>query len=193
MDDRPQLIAGVDEAGRGPLAGPVLASAVIFVPGRAVAGVADSKTLSPSRREALAERIREHALCWAIGRAEVEEIDRLNILRASLLAMSRAVAALAQAPDMVLVDGPHAPAVDYQVRAVIAGDATVPAISAASILAKVERDALMRELDRLYPVYGFARHKGYPTAEHLRALAEHGVSPVHRRTFAPVRQILYAG
>jgi len=103
------------------------------------------------------------------------------------------VAALAQAPDMVLVDGPHSPAVDYQVRAVIAGDATVPAISAASILAKVERDALMRELDRLYPVYGFARHKGYPTAEHLRALAEHGVSPVHRRTFAPVRQILYAG
>lgn len=193
MDDRPQLIAGVDEAGRGPLAGPVLASAVIFVPGRAVEGVADSKTLSPSRREALAERIREHALCWAIGRAEVEEIDRLNILRASLLAMSRAVAALTHAPDMVLVDGPHAPAVDYQVRAVIGGDATVPAISAASILAKVERDALMRELDRLYPVYGFARHKGYPTAEHLRALAEHGVSPVHRRTFAPVRQILYAG
>jgi ribonuclease HII len=184
------LVAGVDEAGRGPLAGPVIAAAVVLDEAKPVAGLADSKVLSAGRREELAVLIKERALCWALGRAEVEEIDRLNILRASLLAMQRAVAALSPLPGLVLVDGNQAPELACPVQTVVRGDATVPAISAASILAKVTRDAEMRELDALFPGYGFARHKGYPTAAHLDALDRHGVSAVHRRSFAPVSRLL---
>ncbi len=186
----PGLIAGVDEAGRGPLAGPVYAAAVILDPARMVVGLADSKTLSAARRDTLALEIRAHALCWALGMATVEEIDRLNILQASLLAMTRAVAALSMAPSLALVDGNRAPSLACTVRTIVGGDASEPAISAASILAKVARDAVMCSLDVLYPGYGFARHKGYPTAAHVSALAQLGVSPVHRRSFGPVRRLL---
>jgi ribonuclease HII len=181
------LVAGVDEAGRGPLAGPVLASAVILDPRRAIPGLADSKQLGPARREVLAGEIRRRALAWAVGRAEVEEIDALNILRASLLAMERACRALDLSPDRVLVDGMHCPALSCSVEAVVRGDETVPAISAASIIAKVTRDREMELLDERHPGYGFARHKGYGTPEHLEALRRLGPSPVHRRSFAPVR------
>ncbi|MDH5512709.1 MAG: ribonuclease HII, partial [Gammaproteobacteria bacterium] len=174
------LIAGVDEAGRGPLAGPVIAAAVILDAGKVVAGIADSKTLTAERREELSELIRQHAVCWALGRAEVEEIDRLNILQATMLAMSRAVMSLSRAPGLVLVDGNRAPAIEYPVQTVIRGDATVPAISAASILAKVARDAEMRDWDRRYPGYGFSIHKGYPTRAHIDALRERGACPIHR-------------
>jgi ribonuclease HII len=184
------LIAGVDEAGRGPLAGPVVAAAVILDAARPLAGLADSKMLSPRRRERLALLIKERALCWALGRAEVDEIDRLNILRASLLAMQRAVAALSLSPALALVDGNQAPDLPCLVRTVVRGDATVPAISAASILAKVARDAEMDDLDRQFPGYGFSRHKGYPTPVHLACLEKLGISPVHRRSFAPVRRLL---
>ena len=183
-------VAGVDEAGRGPLAGPVYAAAVILDPGRPISGLADSKAISETRRGVLAAEIRERALAWALGIASVEEIDRLNILQASLLAMTRAVRALAVAPALALVDGNRAPALDCTVRTIVGGDATEPAISAASILAKVARDEEMLALDRLYPGYGFARHKGYPTVAHRQALAELGVSDVHRRTFGPVRRLL---
>ena len=179
--------AGVDEAGRGPLAGPVFAAAVILDPDRHISGLADSKTLEPQRREELALVIQLHALAWGIGRAEVEEIDTINILQASLLAMQRAVAALALVPDIVLVDGNRAPTVACVVRTVVKGDASIPAISAASILAKVARDAEMCALEERYPGYGFAKHKGYGTEEHLRALDRLGVCPIHRRSFAPVR------
>jgi len=188
--DNSGYIAGVDEAGRGPLAGPVIAAAVILNEANSIAGLADSKTLSASRREELALLIRERALCWALGRAEVEEIDRLNILQASLLAMKRAVEALSMTPLLVLVDGNQAPEVGYPVQTVVRGDASVPAISAASILAKVARDAEMRLLDSRFPGYGFSKHKGYPTAAHLQALEIQGVSSIHRRTFGPVRQLL---
>jgi len=184
------LIAGVDEAGRGPLAGPVIAAAVILDAGKVVAGIADSKTLTAERREELSELIRQHAVCWALGRAEVEEIDRLNILQATMLAMSRAVMSLSRAPGLVLVDGNRAPAIEYPVQTVIRGDATVPAISAASILAKVARDAEMRDWDRRYPGYGFSIHKGYPTRAHIDALRERGACPIHRNSFGPVREIL---
>lgn len=184
------LIAGVDEAGRGPLAGPVFAAAVILDQVRPIRGLADSKTLSAGRREELAVLIRERALCWAVGRAEVEEIDQINILQASLLAMKRAVMGLSRPPHYVVVDGNQPPALDCRVRTVVRGDAVVPAISAASILAKVARDDEMRELDRRFPGYGFSHHKGYFTPKHLEALERLGVSPVHRRSFAPVRQIL---
>ena len=187
------LIAGVDEAGRGPLAGPVYAAAVILDPAHRVVGLADSKTLSPDRRAALALEIRAHALCWAVGMATVEEIDRLNILQASLLAMTRAVAALSLTPSLALVDGNQAPSLACTVRTIVGGDACEPAISAASILAKVTRDAVMCSLDALYPGYGFARHKGYPTAAHVAALQQLGVSPVHRRSFGPVRRLLEMG
>jgi ribonuclease HII len=185
-----QLIASVDEAGRGPLAGPVIAAAVILDATNPIEGLADSKVLSASRREELAALIKERALCWALGRAEVEEIDRLNILRASLLAMKRAVSALSLPPELALVDGNQAPDLDCPVRTVVRGDATVPAISAASILAKVARDAEMDELDRRFPGYGFSRHKGYPTPAHLLSLETLGVSSIHRRSFAPVRKLL---
>jgi len=181
------LLAGVDEAGRGPLAGDVIAGAVILDPARPVPGLRDSKKVSRARRPQLAAAVREAAQAWAIGRASVAEIDRLNILQASLLAMRRAVEALALAPQFVLVDGNRCPAWAYPALAVVGGDDLVPAISAASVLAKVERDAEMVALDALYPGYGFAAHKGYPTAEHLAALRRLGASPVHRRSFAPVR------
>lgn len=186
----PDLVVGVDEAGRGPLAGPVVAAAVILDPGRPVAGLADSKVLSPARREMLAAHIRERALAWAVAQADVEEIDRLNILQASLLAMCRAVRLLGITPRLALVDGNQAPALDCTVHTVIRGDASVPAISAASILAKVSRDRIMIDLDALYPDYGFARHKGYPTEEHLAALRRVGASSIHRTSFAPVRRCI---
>ena len=185
-----KYIAGVDEAGRGPLAGPVIAAAVILDDAKPIEGLADSKVLSASKRELLFLLIKEHALSWAVGRAEVEEIDRLNILQASLLAMQRAVTALKTYPDLAVVDGNQAPKLSCHVQTVVRGDATIPAISAASILAKVARDAEMCELDALYPGYGFAKHKGYPTAAHLHALKKQGVSSIHRRTFGPVRQLL---
>lgn len=184
-------VAGVDEAGRGPLAGPVYAAAVILDPARPITGLADSKKLSPARREILAAAICEYALAYAVARAEVTEIDRLNILHAALLAMARAVADLAIAPQLVLVDGTHCPSgISCPVRAIIKGDVTEPAISAASILAKVARDAIMRDLDTTWPGYGFARHKGYPTSDHLAALARLGPCPEHRRSFAPVKKVL---
>ncbi len=184
------LVAGVDEAGRGPLAGPVVAAAVIFRDGVVIEGVRDSKQLSAARRETLAALIRERAAAFALGTAEVAEIDALNILRASLLAMSRAVTALQIAPQRVLVDGNHLPELSCEARAVVGGDRRIAVVSAASILAKVARDAIMAELDRHYPQYGFARHKGYPTQAHREALKQHGPCPVHRRSFAPVRDAL---
>ncbi len=183
------LVAGVDEAGRGPLAGPVTAAAVILG-AEALPGLADSKVLAPARRERLAERIRAEALAWAVAEASVAEIDHLNILGATLLAMERAVAALGRPPAHVLVDGDRCPRLACPAQAVIGGDASVAAISAASILAKQARDAVMIALDEAYPGYGFARHKGYGTAEHLDRLRRLGPSPVHRRSFAPVRALL---
>lgn len=184
------LIAGVDEVGRGPLAGPVVAAAVILDPKRPIDGLADSKKLTQKRREQLAVTIREQALCWALGRAEVDEIDRLNILHASLLAMRRAVETLSVAPGHALIDGNRCPDLPCSAEAVVGGDATVASISAASILAKVARDREMVELDSRYPGYGLARHKGYPTKVHLEALLTLGVSPIHRTSFAPVRRLL---
>ena len=185
------LACGVDEAGRGPLAGPVVAAAVILDPARPIAGLNDSKKLSAKRRAALAVEIRATAIAWAVAEASVEEIDRINILQASLLAMQRAVAALQCAPTSALIDGNRCPALACPAQAIIGGDGKVASIAAASILAKTVRDAGMLELHALYPMYGFDRHMGYPTAEHLRALAEHGVSAVHRRTYAPVARLLH--
>lgn len=185
-----ELVVGVDEAGRGPLAGPVVAAAVILDPARPIAGLDDSKRLSAAVRERLAIEVRARAIAWAVGRAEVDEIDRINILQASLLAMQRAVAALAVAPTLALVDGNRAPVFACPGRAIVGGDASEPCISAASILAKVVRDREMLTLDSRYPGYGFARHKGYPTRAHLDALREQGVTPVHRRSFGPVRKML---
>jgi ribonuclease HII len=181
------LVAGVDEAGRGPWAGPVLAAAVVLDPRRHILGLADSKQLAPGRREALAREICQSARAWATGRAEVDEIDRINILQASLLAMERACGALGLRPDRVLVDGLHCPTLSCPVSAVVRGDQSVPAISAASILAKVTRDREMVLMDERYPGYGFARHKGYGTPEHRLALGRLGPSPIHRQSFAPVR------
>lgn len=186
-------LAGVDEVGRGPLAGDVVAAAVILDPAQPIAGLRDSKKLSHKRRGDLAAQIREQALAWAIARASVAEIDSLNILQASLLAMHRAVAALDPQPGYVLVDGNRLPRWDYAAEPVIGGDDRVPAIAAASILAKVQRDAELVALDAEYPGYGFAAHKGYPTAAHLSALRQLGVTPVHRRSFAPVRSLLTEG
>lgn len=186
----PATVAGVDEAGRGPLAGPVVAAAVILDPARPLPGLTDSKRLSAPRRDALAAQIVARALGWSVARAEVGEIDKYNILQASLLAMRRAVEGLPLRPDVVEVDGNQAPALEMPVTTVVRGDASVPAISAASILAKVHRDRLMLDLSRRFPGYGFARHKGYPTPEHLAALVRLGVTPVHRRSFAPVRALL---
>ena len=182
--------AGVDEVGRGPLAGPVVAAAVILDPDNPVEGLKDSKKLSERRRENLAEQIREKALAWSLGRAEVHEIDDINILQASLLAMQRAVAGLSVAPELVLVDGNRCPQLAYPSQAVIKGDSLIPAISAASIIAKVSRDREMVELDSRYPGYGLAQHKGYPSKVHLEALQSLGVTPIHRRSYAPVRRLL---
>jgi ribonuclease HII len=184
------LICGVDEAGRGPLAGEVFAACVVLDPSHPVRGLADSKQLSAQRRAVLAEAIQRSARGWAVASASVEEIDTLNILQASLLAMRRALEQLRLAPDEVLVDGLHCPQSCWPVRAIVQGDAKVKAISAASILAKCARDAAMLELHARRPEYGFDRHKGYGTAEHLAALREHGVSEFHRRSFAPVRDLL---
>jgi len=183
-------LAGVDEVGRGPLAGDVVAAAVILDPARPIPGLRDSKKLSALRREALALLIKEQALAWAVARATVAEIDQLNILQAALLAMHRAVQALRPQPAYVLVDGNRLPRWEYASEPVVKGDDRVPAIAAASILAKVQRDGELLELERRYPGYGFAAHKGYPTAAHLKALHTLGVSPVHRRSFGPVRALL---
>lgn len=183
-------VCGVDEAGRGPLAGPVFAAAVILADDLVITGLADSKKLSARKRETLAAEIKARATAWSVASASVAEIDALNILRASLLAMRRAVGSLAVAPRAVLVDGLHCPELGCPVRAIAKGDATIPAISAASILAKVARDAVMLELHRRHPQYRFDRHKGYPTAAHLAALRAYGVSESHRRSFAPVKLLL---
>jgi len=190
MSDPLLLVCGVDEAGRGPLAGPVFAACVILDPARQIRGLADSKVLAPERREVLAERIKQRALAFAIASASVEEIDEINILQASLLAMSRAVGALTMTPNEVLVDGNQLPPVSLPCRAIVGGDASVRAISAASILAKTARDAYMCGLHALRPEYGFDKHKGYSTPEHLTALRVYGVCEYHRRTFAPVRELL---
>ncbi len=184
------LVCGVDEAGRGPLAGPVVAAAVILDPARPIAGLNDSKKLSAKKRVALAGLIRERALAWAVAEASVEEIDQLNILHASMLAMQRAVAALQVTPERALIDGNRCPSLAMPAEAVVQGDAKVAAIAAASILAKTVRDEGMLVLHAQYPHYGFDRHMGYPTAAHCAALAAHGVSPVHRRSFAPVARQL---
>ena len=188
--DAGRLICGVDEAGRGPLAGPVFAAAVILDPCNPIDGLADSKKLTERARERLAPMIRERALAWAVASATVEEIDAINILRATLLAMRRALESLALRPDEVLVDGTHCPQVDIPVRAIVRGDSTVAAISAASILAKTARDAEMLRLHELHPQYGLDRHKGYPTAAHLAALRSHGVIAIYRRSFGPVRELI---
>lgn len=184
------LVAGVDEVGRGPLVGDVVTAAVILDPARPIPGLADSKKLSEKKREQLAPLIRERALAWAIGRCSPAEIDELNILHATLLAMTRAVAGLSLQPGFVFVDGNRCPRLPMAAQAVVKGDDRVAEIAAASILAKVARDQEMIELDARHPQYGFARHKGYPTKEHLAALAEHGALPEHRRSFRPVALIL---
>jgi ribonuclease HII len=186
------LIAGVDEAGRGPLAGPVVAAAVVLDPAAPVEGLRDSKALTAATRERLAETIQVRALGFGLGLAEVEEIDGVNILQATLRAMARAVAALPCRPARVLVDGNRCPSLDCPAEAVVGGDRTVEVISAASILAKVARDAIMLELDRAFPAYGFAAHKGYPTRSHRERLLLHGPCEAHRRSFAPVRRALQA-
>jgi len=187
---KPKYIAGVDEVGRGPLAGPVIAAAVILDEAHPILGLNDSKALSEKRRKILDIQIREKALAYAFGRAEVVEIDNINILQASLLAMQRAVLKLKISPHLVLVDGNHCPKLNCSVQAIVQGDKSVPAISAASIIAKVARDQEMCELDKIYPNYGFANHKGYPTKIHRQALLKLGVTPIHRRSFAPVRACL---
>lgn len=184
------LVCGVDEAGRGPLAGAVFAAAVILEDPPRIKGLADSKKLSEKRRDKLFEEIKQHAVAWAIASASVEEIDEINILQASLLAMRRAVLALTPQPASILVDGLQVPRVAMPASAIVRGDSTVPAISAASILAKVARDAAMLELHAAYPDYGFDRHKGYGTALHMAALQRLGATPAHRRSFAPVRAVI---
>lgn len=187
-----ETVCGVDEAGRGPLAGPVYAAAVILDPARPIAGLRDSKKLSAARRDALALEIRKHARAWAVAACSEEEIDRLNILHASMLAMRRAVEALQIAPTLALIDGNRCPLMSIRAQAIVKGDDKVPSISAASILAKTARDAALMVLHAQYPHYAFDRHKGYPTALHLERLRRYGVSPVHRRSYAPVRALLDA-
>ena len=186
----PGLVCGIDEAGRGPLAGPVVAAAVILDPARPIPGLNDSKKLSEKKRDALAILIRKRALAWAVAEASVEEIDRLNILHATLLAMQRAVAGLSIKPESAMVDGNRCPKLDMPAEAVVKGDGKIASIAAASILAKTARDAGMLILHAEYPHYGFDRHMGYPTAAHCAALATHGASPVHRRSFGPVARQL---
>ena len=185
------LVAGVDEAGRGPLAGSVVAAAVILDAGSPLAGLTDSKKLSAARREALEAEIKQSAKAWSVAEASHHEVDEMNILQASLLAMKRALLGLNLVPGLVLVDGNRLPSLEnYRMRAIVKGDLYEPCISAASILAKQYRDRQMLELDRLYPQYRFAQHKGYPTSLHRELLARHGASPVHRRSFKPVRDLL---
>ena len=184
------LVAGVDEAGRGPLAGPVIAGAVILDPENPIAGLKDSKRLTALRRDSLYAEIQEKALAWAVGRAEVEEIDRINILQATMLAMQRAVADLVPSAEHALIDGNRCPDLACPAQAIVKGDSRVAAVSAASIMAKVTRDREMLSLDVIYPGYGLAQHKGYPSKAHIQALDNLGVSPVHRRSYAPVRRIV---
>lgn len=184
------LVAGVDEAGRGPLAGPVVAAAVILDPRRPIAGLADSKTLTAKQREHLFNEIRQYALAWSVARARVTEIDRINILQATFLAMQRAIAGLKILPQIALIDGDRCPAFPCMAKAIIRGDETEPAISAASIVAKVLRDRLMQMLDRQYPKYGFEQNKGYATVQHVEALKRYGACRVHRRSFKPVADCL---
>ena len=184
------MMAGVDEVGRGPLAGPVIAAAVILDPENPIQGLMDSKKISEKKRILLAKEIREKALSWAIGRAENDEIDSINILQASLLAMKRAIESLSIMPELVLVDGIYRPVVDCKVEPIVKGDSKVAAISAASIIAKVARDNEMVALDDPYPGYGFSQHKGYPTKMHINALKELGVSSIHRKSFSPVKRLL---
>lgn len=186
------IIAGVDEAGRGPLAGPVVASAVILNPKHPIAGLKDSKKMSHHQRLAVAQQIKAHSIAWALGSASVAEIDTHNILQATLMAMSRAIEALANKPSEVLIDGNTCPPCSYPCRAIIGGDNLVPAISAASILAKVARDLVMLEADQSFPNYGFAKHKGYGTQAHRQAIAQHGPCPIHRRSFAPMKHMTQA-
>ncbi|WP_338546224.1 ribonuclease HII [Pseudomonas benzopyrenica] len=186
------LVAGVDEVGRGPLCGAVVTAAVILDPGKPILGLNDSKKLSLTRREALFDEIQEKALAWCVARAEVAEIDRLNILHATMLAMQRAVEGLRVQPRLALIDGNRCPKLAVPSSPVVKGDSQIPAIAAASILAKVTRDREMQALDALYPGYGLAGHKGYPTAEHLDALRRLGPTPIHRRSFAPVRDAWHA-
>jgi ribonuclease HII len=188
--DKTKLIAGVDEAGRGPLAGPVYAAAVILDPKKQIRGLTDSKLLTPKKREILSKRIQEKALHWSIAYADVTEIDDINIFQASLLAMQRAVENLKIIPELILIDGKFCPQLPYPMQAIIKGDQLIPAISAASILAKVARDQVMLELDLQYPGYGFAAHKGYGTEQHLTALKKLGATPIHRKSFAPVRELI---
>lgn len=183
-------VAGVDEVGRGPLAGPVVTAAVVLDPNQPITGLADSKKLTEKKREALEPIIKQQALAWSLGRAEPEEIDQINILQATLLAMQRAVAGLGIEVGHALVDGNQAPKLDCKVTTVIKGDQTEPAIAAASIIAKVARDREMMEMDIQYPGYGFAKHKGYPTQQHQLALLELGATPIHRRSFKPVQQAI---
>ena len=184
------VMAGVDEVGRGPLAGPVIAAAVILDPENPIQGLMDSKNISEKKRISLSKEIREKALSWSIGRAGHDEIDSINILQASLLAMKRAIESLSIIPELVLVDGVYCPDIVYKVEAVIKGDSKIPAISAASIIAKVARDNEMIALDNQYPGYGFSQHKGYPTKMHIIALKELGISSIHRKSFSPVKRLL---
>lgn len=190
FDDTGEIICGVDEAGRGPLAGPVFAAAVIFDPNKPIAGLRDSKKLSAVRRDQLAQLIQRDALAWSIAQCSAAEIDALNILQATMLAMRRAIEGLAMAPTLALIDGNRCPVTSVRTEAIVKGDDKVLAISAASILAKTARDALLQEMHQRYPQYGFDQHKGYPTALHLARLREHGVTPEHRRSYAPVRALL---
>lgn len=183
------IICGVDEAGRGPLAGAVYAAAVILNPNRPIIGLADSKKLSEKKRDSLAIEIKQYALAWAVATSSVEEIDEINILQASLLAMKRAIESLVIIPELVLVDGNKKPKINFPCEAIVKGDSKVQAISAASILAKTARDANFLALHEIYPQYNFAKHKGYPTAEHLALLQKFGISPVHRKSYAPVRNL----
>lgn len=192
FDDSDQIICGVDEAGRGPLAGPVFAAAVILDPAHPIAGLRDSKKLSEARRDKLALEIRAGALAWSIASCSEQEIDTLNILQATMLAMRRAVEGLAHIPDLALIDGNRCPPLKIRAQAIVKGDATVPAISAASILAKTARDAALHLLHQQYPEYGFDQHKGYGTALHLERLRLFGASPAHRKSYAPVRAVLDA-
>ncbi len=184
------LIAGVDEVGRGPLAGPVVAAAVILDPKKPIDGLCDSKKMSANRRLEMSDKIKSNSLAWSLGRAEVKEIDEINILQASLLAMKRAIELLNIEPDIVLVDGNYTPSVNFKKKAIVKGDSFISEISAASIIAKVERDNEMIALDEIYPGYGFSSHKGYPTKQHIESLKKLGITDIHRVTFSPVSKYL---
>ena len=184
------LVAGVDEVGRGPLAGPVVAAAVILDPKKPIDGLCDSKKMSANRRLEMSDKIKSNSLAWSLGRAEVKEIDEINILQASLLAMKRAIEVLNIEPDIVLVDGNYTPSINFKKKAIVKGDSFISEISAASIIAKVERDNEMIALDKIYPGYGFSSHKGYPTKQHIESLKKLGITDIHRITFSPVSKYL---